>query len=237
MKLNFQYGNRNIEFDLEYRRRKTLQIAVEAPDKVKVAAPLGMKNEEVIEIVKSKSDWIVQKLFVLSNIEYRQIKREFVNGESFMYLGIDYPLQIIDDSNVKKPQVELCNGKIYIKAPSRDGDILKKALEKWYRERTLEKAKERINYYQKYFNKKPTAIRVKEQKKRWASCTGMDEILFNWRCSMAREDAFDYIVVHEMCHIYHKNHSKDFWKLVESIMPDYKERREWLKKYGVRMNL
>lgn len=237
MKLSFLYDTKNIEFDLEYRRRKTLQITVAAPDKVKIAAPLGMKQEEVIELVKSKADWIVHKLFVLSSSEYRPIKREFVNGESFMYLGRNYSLQIIDDNNVKKPQVKLCNEKLYITTPSKDGNIIKKALEEWYRERTFEKAQERIMYYQKYFNKKPTGIKVKEQKKRWASCTGKDEILFNWRCSMAIDDAFDYIVVHEMCHLYHKNHSKDFWNLVASIMPDFKQRREWLKKYGIMMDL
>ncbi|MCX7884639.1 MAG: M48 family metallopeptidase [Caloramator sp.] len=237
MKLSFLYGTKNIEFDLEYRRRKTLQITIEAPDKVKVVAPLGMENEEIIRIVKSKADWIVQKLFVLSNIEYRPIKREFVNGESFMYFGRNYSLQIIVDDTVKKIEVKLFQGKFYITTTVKDENLIRKAMEEWYRERTFEKAKERIKYYQKYFNKKPTAVKVKEQKKRWASCTGKDEILFNWRCSMARADAFDYIVVHEMCHLYHKNHSKDFWKLVEFIMPDYENRKEWLKKYGVRMDL
>ncbi|WP_337961185.1 M48 metallopeptidase family protein [Caloramator sp. mosi_1] len=62
-------------------------------------------------------------------------------------------------------------------------------------------------------------------------------MLFNWRCAMARADAFDYILVHEMCHLYYKNHSKDFWNLVSKIMPDYEKRREWLRRYGVRMDL
>ncbi|QCX32591.1 M48 family metallopeptidase [Caloramator sp. E03] len=237
MKLKFQYGTRTIEFNLEYKKRKTVEISVKAPDIVIVKAPLGVEDEKIIEIVKKKADWIVKKLFLLNDVENRPIKREYVNGESFMYLGRNYPLEIVIDEKVRKPIVKLLNGKFYVTVKSKDGDIIKKAMEMWYREKTLEKAKEKVEYFQRYFNKTPTGIRVKEQKKRWASCTYRDELLFNYRCSMARSDAFDYIVVHEMCHLYHKNHSKDFWNLVSSILPDYKKRIDYLKKYGVRMDL
>lgn len=237
MKLKFQYGTRIIEFDLEYRKRKTVEISVKAPDIVKVKAPFGVKDDDIIEIVKKKADWITKKLFLLNDIENRPIKREYVNGESFMYMGRNYSLEIIIDEKVKKPDVKLLNGRFYVTVKSKDKDVIKKAMEMWYREKTLEKAVERVEYFQRFFNKRPVGIRVKEQKKRWASCTYKDELLFNYRCSMARSDAFDYIVVHEMCHLYHKNHSKDFWNLVASILPDYKNRIDYLKKYGVRMDL
>ena len=110
-------------------------------------------------------------------------------------------------------------------------------MEAWYREKTEEQVKKRIKYYQKYFNKKPSDIRVKEQKKRWASCTSKEELLFNWRCVMAKSTALDYIVVHEMCHIYYMNHSQEFWSLVASIMADYEVRKEWLRDYGIRLEL
>jgi Predicted metal-dependent hydrolase len=62
-------------------------------------------------------------------------------------------------------------------------------------------------------------------------------LLFNWRCTMARSNALDYIVAHEMCHLYHKNHSKEFWELLTSVMPGYEVRKECLKNYGVRVDL
>eukprot|EP00831_Metopus_contortus_P005866 TRINITY_DN12210_c0_g1_i4.p3 TRINITY_DN12210_c0_g1~~TRINITY_DN12210_c0_g1_i4.p3 ORF type:complete len:123 (+),score=27.65 TRINITY_DN12210_c0_g1_i4:169-537(+) len=94
-----------------------------------------------------------------------------------------------------------------------------------------------VKYYQKFFAKEPTDIRIKEQKKRWGSCTSKNELLFNWRCIMAKSNALDYIVVHEMCHMYHKDHSKEFWELVASVLPDFEVRKEWLRNYGVRMDL
>ncbi len=87
------------------------------------------------------------------------------------------------------------------------------------------------------FKDKVTDIKVKEQKRRWASCTGKNAILFNWRISMARADVLDYIVVHEMCHMDHRNHSKYFWNRVEEIMPNYKEKHEWLKINGMNLYL
>ncbi|HCI29114.1 MAG TPA: SprT family zinc-dependent metalloprotease [Fervidobacterium sp.] len=237
MKLEFQYGTKRIEFNLEYRKRKTVGISIEAPDVVNVAAPDGMKEDDVLETVKKKASWIMQKLFLLNSVETTPVKREYVNGESFMYFGRNYSLQIIVDENVKKPEVRLFRGKFCVTVNKKDDALIKKTMEEWYRRKTYEKVEERLEYYQRFFTKKPNAIKVKEQKKRWASCTSKDELLFNWRCAMARADAFDYILVHEMCHLYHKNHSKDFWNLVAKVMPDYEKRREWLKKYGVRMDL
>jgi len=94
-----------------------------------------------------------------------------------------------------------------------------------------------LKYYQHYFNEKSLNIKVKEQKKRWASCTAKNELLFNWRCAMAPSHVLDYIVVHEMCHMIHKNHSQAFWNKVEAVLPDFKRRKEWLKNYGVKMDL
>lgn len=86
-----------------------------------------------------------------------------------------------------------------------------------------EVVRERVQYYQRFFSKTPKAIKIKEQKKRWGSCTYQNELLFNWRIIMARSDALDYIVVHEMCHRVHKDHSKNYWNPVASVLPDYEK--------------
>lgn len=237
MKLSFQYGTRTIEFSVKYSKRKTMEVAVEPPDIITVTAPVGINDDVIVEKVKKRANWIVQKLFSFKNMEYRPIKREFVNGESFMYLGRNYSLQILLDASIKKPEVKLYHGKFYVTSLTKNEDLIKKAMEDWYREKTREKVDERIKYYQPLFNKFPTSVKVKEQQKRWASCTGKNDLLFNWRCVMAPAYVLDYIVVHEMCHMYHKNHSKEFWEILSSKMPDYERRKEWLKNYGVRMAL
>ncbi|MBN2797292.1 MAG: M48 family metallopeptidase [Clostridia bacterium] len=235
--MEITYGTKVIKFDVTYRKRKTIEIGVEPPDLVTVVAPEGIADDVLLKHVKLKAKWIVQKLYEIREIQTRHIDREYVNGESFLYLGRNYTLYIMDDDSLRKPITKLFQGKFIIYTPTRDQIKLKASMEDWYRQKTLEKVLERVSYYQKYFEVKPSAIKVKEQKKRWASCTSKRELLFNWRCTMAPSWVLDYIVVHEMSHMLIMDHSKAFWSLVERIMPDYEKRREWLKNYGIKMDL
>ncbi|MCF8010940.1 MAG: M48 family metallopeptidase [Clostridiales bacterium] len=237
MKLTVKYGTRDIPFEVIYRKRKNMEIRVEPPDKIAVIAPKDTPEQVILDKVKNKGSWIVQKLFEIKDIEYRTRNKEFVNGESFMYLGRNYSLQLYIDESLKKPEVKLYQGKFKVTTPSKDEVIIREAMEKWYRDKALKKIKERVKYYQYYFKVQPTKVRVKEQKRRWGSCTSKNELLFNWRLIMASSPVLDYLVVHEMSHLVHRNHSQDFWDMVASILPDYKNRREWLKKHGVKMEL
>ena len=236
--LEINYGTKKIKFRVTYTNRKTMSISVEPPNDILVVAPNGTPEEDIKDIVKSRGSWIVQKLFEFRNIEAKKVNREFVNGESFMYLGRNYSLQIhIDETLQKNSLVKLFRGRFHVYVCENNDELIKKAMELWYREKTEEQVRSRIRYYQKYFDKKPNNIKVREQKKRWATCTSKNELLFNWRCAMAKATALDYIVVHEMCHMYHMNHSQEFWDLVASIMSDYESRKEWLRDYGIRMDL
>lgn len=235
--MKFEYGTQTIEFDVKYSKRKTIEIGVEPPDIITVVVPEGVSDDVILDNVRSKAKWIVQKLFEMNEIEHRRLEKEYVNGESFMYLGRNYSLQIVDDLSVNQPVTKLYQGKFYINTPTRDQTKLKKSMEQWYRQKTLNKVMERIDYYLRFFDQSPTSVKVKEQKKRWASCTAKRELYFNWRCTMAPTWVLDYIVVHELCHMFHMDHSKAFWSFVDHIMPDYENRREWLKNYGIKMDL
>lgn len=237
MDLFIDVDNKKIDFNVQYRNRKTMSIQIEPTGKVLVAAPQGLSEEKIVEVVKGKGRWIVRKLEELKEIDYKSIEKTFVDGEGFLYLGEEYPLQIEVDKDIKVTSIMILRGNLYIKAPVRDVNMLRQAVEKWYREKCLVKVMERVDYYKEIVGEKPIKVRVKEQKRRWGSCTSRGHILFNWRCIMAPLDVIDYIVVHEMCHLIHMNHSKAFWELVEYILPDYKERRNWLKKYGVLLNI
>lgn len=237
MKLELTYGTTNIAFDVIFKKRKTMEIAVEPPNIITVTAPIGTTEDEILKKVQGKGSWIIQKIYSFKHMQYRHINREFVNGESFMYLGRNYSLQIEVDSTIKNPEVKLYRGKFIVKAISKKDEDIRNAMEQWYRDKSKEVIGSRVKYYQKFFSKEPIDIRIKEQKKRWGSCTSKNELLFNWRCIMAKSNALDYIVVHEMCHMYHKDHSKEFWELVASVLPDYEVRKEWLRNYGVRMDL
>jgi len=185
MQLSFQYGTRNIEFTVTYSNRKTIQITVEPPDIVKVTAPMDTPKDAILEKVKSKASWIVQKLFAFKDMEFMISSKEFVNGESFLYLGRNYSLNINLNGQLKRSEVKLYQGKFIVETPTKDEMAIRKAMEQWYRQKAEEKVNERVEYYQHYFKIKPKKVSIKEQKKRWGSCTGDNHLLFNWRIIMA----------------------------------------------------
>lgn len=237
MKLSYEYGTRQITFTVEHRKRKKLTIQVEAPENIHVIAPLGTPEEVILKMVKEKSKWIVQKLFEIREIEYRKSEKQYVNGESFSYLGRNYSLQLVFDESYNRPEARLSRGKFVVTTAKKDEAAIKKAMEGWFRDKADEKIRERITYYQQYFDVMPKRIVIKEQQKRWGSCTINDELLFNWKSVMAPANLLDYIVVHELCHLIYKNHSKDFWMLLKRVLPDCEERKVLLKNNGIKYTL
>jgi predicted metal-dependent hydrolase len=237
MKLSTQYGDKKIEFEVQYRNRKTLAIQIEPVDKILVLSPIGLPEEIIKDKVKSKSKWIIKKLLDFKDMGYLPFNREFVNGEAFMYLGRSYSLQLLLDKNLQRPKVKLIDGKLTITTPTKEQPVLKKAMEKWYRREAKKIILKRLEFYKPKFSIEPRIIKIKEQKKRWGSCTSKGDLLFNWRTVMATSPVIDYIIVHEMSHLANRNHSLQFWKQVETILPNYKVRKKWLRDYGIRMDL
>lgn len=237
MQRSFQYGDIIIKFDLSYSRRKSISISVEAPGKVSVVAPMGLSEYETINIVKSKARWIIQKLYEVRDVKTVPINKDFVNGESFLYLGRNYSLQLNVNTTLKKPVVKLYQGKFMVNTPTWDEEVIKKAMESWYRSKAREQIEKRLKFYQPKVGVKPAQVMIKDQKKRWGSCSSKGNLNFNWRLVMAPSPVLDYIIVHELCHLVHLNHSREFWNLVSAILPDYENRKDWLRKNGVRLKL
>lgn len=230
-----EYAGTVIKYTIEKRKRKTISIQINTNGDVKVVTPINVNREYISDIVLRKGKWILEtREKVLKKLDTKVI-RKIKDGSTFLFLGKEYPLHLIYDYSLKHIEVSLNEneGRFVIKANTEDEEKIKKSLEKWYRAKTMEIVLEKIKKYQDKFKDKVTEVKVKEQKRRWASCTYKNAILFNWRCSMAREDVVEYIVVHEMCHFDYKNHSKDFWDRVAEIIPDYKEKHEYLRKNGM----
>lgn len=236
MEVTFMHKNREIKFNIIYRKRKTMSLEIKRDGIINVIAPNGLDKTFIVDKVKNKSDWILKKLDEIEVLNNNRYIRSYESGDIFLYLGKEYILEVLVDKITIGTSVSLENNKLIVRSNSNNKDVIQRALKNWYTDETLGIVKERINYYKLFFEDTVTSIKIKDQKSRWASCTYKNEILFNLRCSMMPIQIIDYIVVHEMCHMEHRNHSKDFYLAVERILPDYKERVKWLKNNGVRMN-
>jgi len=243
----FQYNTSKIEYNLIKSKRKTITISVDSKGNVLVKAPSRLTDEKILELVKNKSSWIERKLLLVEKVVGKTRERQYVNDEIFYYWGKECSLQLIVDATKKKLNVNIYDDKLVVTIPtSKVGiinediiyeSIIKVALTKWYKQMAKVKISERVTYYESFFLEKPGSVIVKEQKKRWGSCSQDGTLRFNWRIIMAPEYIVDYIVVHEMCHLRYMNHASEFWNLVELILPDFKIRKDWLKKNGITLEL
>jgi hypothetical protein len=110
-------------------------------------------------------------------------------------------------------------------------------LDKRYRNSARIKITARVEYYHSLTGGNYTSITIRDQKTRWGSCSSRGTLSFNYRLIFAPDKVLDYVVVHELCHLTHMDHSKNFWNMVESIMPDYRTCKQWLKEHGNELNL
>ena len=234
------YGNR-IYYTLHKTKRKTIGIIVDKNGEVKVHAPFCASEKQVCEAVKKKADWIIKKVNEVTERNLNVECRQFVSGEKFLYLGKEYTLEIVE-KDLSKSEVLILEDTmaVYISkglyAESRK-QAIKEALIKWYRQRFSEIVSQRMEKYSLQVKATPCKVVVKDQKTLWGSCSQRGNINLNWRLVMAPLPVIDYVIVHELCHLKVMNHSKSYWNLVESIIPDYRKMRGWLKKNGNRLTI
>jgi len=223
----------NIDITIEKtERRKTVSIFIERDGSVRVLAPVSVSDETIETAVKSKEYLIFTKLAKWKELNHGKVKREFVNGQSFLYLGRNYRLKLIENQDVP---LKISGGFFLLdKKHLHKADKVFKA---FYKEKALLKIKERMKVQEDKFPTKPTSIKVLELRNRWASWTPKNGLNFHWKCIMAPVSVLDYIIMHEMVHLKYPNHSTDFWNELDKKMPDYREQENWLKRNGVKMSL
>ncbi len=231
---SIQIDNRELKYILTKSSRKTVGITIEQNGTVKVTSPFHVSENYINELLQRKSHWIIKKL---NNIEIRAVKankaKRFEEGEHFRLLGKEYRLKLYRSGTLKKPTIRLIDDNIIIAAPENaEVDKLKDSLKLWYIKQFKLVIADRIKYYSSIIDVCPKKITVREQKTRWGSCSSKGNINLNWKLIMASIEVLDYVVVHELCHMREMNHTKEFWKLVEGVLPQYKTCRVWLKENG-----
>jgi predicted metal-dependent hydrolase len=212
-------------------RKKSMHIVIERDGTVSAQVPESISDERILSILKSKEYEIHKKLTYWKELNKEQIERQYVSGQSFMYLGKNYNLHLVEG---QKRNLVLKDGKFLL---SNKAVSPRDAFVKFYKEQAKQKIEERLSLYQNAVNKFPGKVEIRELPTRWASCTPNGNIFFNWKCVMAPMVVLDYLIVHELVHLEHPNHSRAFWDKVSTIYPNYQQQETWLKRNGVRMTI
>lgn len=228
--------------DIEYQllpgaERQTTDIVIERDGVVRVRPPLKMTPEQVDETVFSKRMWIYRNLAEWHDLNATRVAREWVNGESFLYLGSSYRLSLVD---AQDEVLKLKDGRFQLLRSAMESggrDPAHLAFEQFYKDRGLPRIQQRVAFFAPKVGVFAGTVQVKDLGYRWANCAPDGSLSFHWKCLMAPLTVIDYIVVHELCHVRHRDHSDAFWNEVDKVLPNYGERKEWLRQRGAHLDL
>lgn len=230
MKVNiFKFGKYSYEYYLVLQDRKTVALTVQPSLNIILKCPFEYDAAKIERFLKRKWLWLEKQVQYFRKYKKNTGKKEYVSGESFLYLGRQYKLLI---KAGKSPEVRLEKGKItvFTKQISQDRTANKKLLDKWFEERTKSVLESRFKEMMKKFNYDFVPhLTTRKMPKRWGSYLSCKKIILNPLLIRASKDCIDYVIVHELCHMKHKNHDKNFFKLQESIIPNWKEVKEKLE--------
>jgi len=235
---SIDFGGTRIDYSIRRtNRRKTIAITV-SPDKlVTVAAPKGTRRTLVAKKVQQKAEWIVRQQERLRR-NGRQSTKTFVSGESINYLGRQYQLKVVLRSTAPHvPQASMSRGRLVVPVARRWGAkrrrvAVRAALAAWFREHAVVQIQTAVDRFSTRLGVTVASVEVREMKTRWGSGGTDGRLRFNWRIVMARKRQLEYVVAHELCHVRYHDHSREFWRLLSRVMPDYEQRRQELERMG-----
>ena len=198
--------------------------------------PRCLTPEQVDETVLSKRMWIYRNLAEWRDLNATRVTREWVSGESFLYLGSSYRLQLVreQDEPLKLKDGRFCLLRSVVEAGG--DEAAQQVFESFYKEKGLARLRKRVAFFAPRVGVTPGAIHIKDIGYRWASCLKNGDLHFHWKCLMAPLTIIDYIVVHELCHLHHRDHSDAFWNEIDKVLPDYRKRKEWLRVRGAELD-
>ncbi|MEK3968474.1 M48 family metallopeptidase [Paenibacillus sp. FSL H7-0323] len=218
--MKIDYDNQVIEFNVQYGNGKKISIHIDPSGRITLKVPKKTSEEMIKSVVERNGKMIVEKLQSLEAArETPKMIRAYEDEGKFLYLGKYYSLhELIETAELSEEQLQL-------------------KLKKFYFSSCKKLIGERITRYQTQLRVKPKSIEIVESRTKWGSCSSDKKLTFNYRLAMAPVEVIDYVIIHELCHLLHMNHDRSFWRRVGSLMPDYKEKEEYLARYGRAMTL
>lgn len=216
-------------------RRKTISLQVKNTEVI-VRAPYFVADDYIEGLIREKSSWLKQKIAEQSPLQIEQ----FTQGKSVLIEGVNYQLEICYSRS--KVIQDKCARKLYLHLSNRylDQNVsseviqnkIKQQLERWFKQQLSQYIDVRLPILARETGLFPAAIKIRKYKSRWGSCNSRGEVSFNFLLKSMPDWVIDYVVIHELCHLKHMNHSTDFWRLVAKYMPDYQHAQTWIKQHN-----
>ena len=228
-----EYGRETIHYEVSFRSsRKTLGIEVHPDSRVLVCAPTGCSETLIAERVQRRAAWISKQLAEFERYRPRTPARQYIGGESHLYLGRQYRLKLLvgDTAGVK-----LARGQFLVTLPTTsdslpDRERIKAILHRWYLNKAqtvydavLDEILPRFKDVQR-----PRLI-VRTMRSRWGSLSRAGTMTLNVNLVRAPRACIEYVVTHELCHMKHRDHDARFFKLLSQLMPDWQQRKQRLE--------
>jgi predicted metal-dependent hydrolase len=221
-----RYGNTAVPYAVHRSaRRGTVSIVVSPQQGVVLQAPTGTSQARLAEVVRLKAPWILRQMRRQRGLGH-VVAKEFISGETFLYLGRQYRLRVLADAD----EVKLRSG--WLRVPRHGA---RAQLVAWYKRHAEERLLERVAHWSRRLQQPVAQVLVREQAMRWGSCDASGNLRFNWRIIQAPMALIDYVVAHELVHVRHRNHDAGFWRALARVMPDCEQRRRDLKVMGPRL--
>ncbi len=228
MTATIQFGSKQIDFKIEYSNRKSLGITVTPDMEVLVRAPDGTTTEKIREKIKKKAPWIIKQQSFFLSFHPKTTKRKFVAGETHLYLGRQYRLKI---THGKLESVKL-KGKFLVVA-TKDKSRTENLIAEWYFQNAITKfhiiAQPLIQKFKRH-KVQPSSIVLRDMPTRWGSCTPKGKIILNPELIKAPRPCIEYVIIHELCHLVHHDHTQKFMDLQTKTMPDWEKWKGKLEK-------
>lgn len=232
---SIRYGDSIIEYQVRRsdRRKKTVEVTVDGGG-VQVAAPVDTPPEDLQALVRRRAPWILNHA---TDGLLTVAPKHFVSGETLPYLGRNVRM-VFETDDVRKPEIRFDHWRFGIKVPEHLAGVqrneqIRTAIIAWYRERAAIRLQAAVKkWLPRFGGGKPPDVLIRDQRQRWGSCAPDGTLRFNWRVVMLEPALVDYVVVHELAHLTIRNHSDEYWQLVNRVMLDAQERRRKLREVG-----
>jgi len=224
---SLDYGGTRIDYRIVRRTRKTLEIAVEPDASIVIAAPQDASLDAIEAKLRKRASWVIRQQRFFAQFMPRITERQFVSGETHLYLGRQYRLKVIPHV---RQHVKLSRGYFMVQTHRPlSPEITRGLIENWYRKKALVKFAERLEIVLKLFPdselRRPRGLTVKHLKRRWGSMSPGARLLLNRRLIEAPVDAIDYVIAHELCHVTEPHHGAAFFDLLRQVLPDWERRK------------